>query len=833
MTAQTAATSTVADYRSRADAGWDELTAPGGVRAGREVLADAVDRLGVDGLQAARQELARLAEDEGIRFGGEGGHHWSVDPLPLTLDSAEWRDLETGLQQRARLLDLVLRDIYGEQRLLASGEIPPEIVWGHPGFLHQACGITPPADAWLPLIATDLGRDRDGAWTVLADRTDTPSGVGYAMATRRLTTRVMAGLHRDAHPSRLRTFFAAVRAGIQQLVPRPGHTPRGVLLWSGADDEAAYEQGFLATLLGYALVEAEDLIFREGQVWLSSPEGRTLIDVIIRRVPSELADPLEFRSDSEIGVAGLLEGLRQGTVATLNPLGSGVLENPALLGLLPRLAPQLLGEELRLPSPETWWCGDPAARSHVLANLDSLVIKPIGRSRSVATAGWELDAAGRDSIRERIAHEPWAWCAQQAVQLSTAPVVGDHGLEPRRVVLRTFGALVDHAYTMLPGGLARVAHDDGFRIANGTGAHAKDVWVLDPSDSQESWIPSVDGGAVAVHGLRALAPRVASNLFWLGRYTERADGTARLLRVASDLAQDHGRRPESRGAQVLTAILTAGEKLSGFDLSSGDVTRAEAQLHLAVTHGATTGSVADSVRRLIDAAREVPDIMSADLWHVLSRLGRLIAGSGHRHDLAGVLRDFVSLTLAVSGINNESMTRDVTWAFIDAGTRIERAQRTTALIGHALGADRAVVVENQVAESLLASCESLITHRRRAAAGEGPERASLAAAHLLLAERSNPRSAAYQLERLAEDLDIIGDEPLAASARALAEDLAATDLGALFDGPRSAVADMARTRLEALRGLADEFRRRHLARSAPRRSTVAGGWTDAQRMADA
>lgn len=833
MTAQAAATSTVDEYRSRLHAGWDELASPEGVRGGREVLADAVERLGVPGLQSSRQELSRLAEDEGIRFGGESGHRWSVDPLPLVLDVAEWRELERGLQQRARLLDLILRDIYGEQRLLASGEIPAEVVWGHPGFLHQACGVTPPAGAWLPLIATDLGRNPGGAWTVLADRTDTPSGVGYAMATRRLTTRVMADLHREARPARLRAFFAALRAGIQQLVPRPGHTPRGVLLWSGADDAAAYEQGFLATLLGYALVEAEDLILREGQVWLSSPEGRSLIDVIFRRVPSELSDPLEFRSDSEFGVAGLLEGVRQGTVATLNPLGSGVLENPALLGLLPRLAPQLLGEELLLPSPRTWWCGQAVERSHVLVNLERLVVKPIGRATSEAIAGWELGAAGREALRARIEREPWAWCAQEPIDLSTAPIVGDHGLEPRRVVLRTFGALLDRSYTMMSGGLARVAHDDGFRIANGTGALAKDVWVLDPTDSQDTWSPTLDGGAVAVHGLRSLAPRVASNLFWLGRYTERADGTARLLRVGLDLAQDHGRRPESRGAQALTVILAAGEQLSGFDLSSRDVTTAQQQLRLAVTQAATTGSVADSVRHLIDAAREVPDIMSADLWHVLSRLERLVAGAAHRQDMAGVLRDVLSLTLAVSGINDESMTRDMTWAFVDAGTRIERAQRTTALIGHAFGADRALVVESLVAESLLASCESLITHRRRSAAGEGPSLPALAAAHLLLVERSNPRSALYQLDRLAEDLDLIGDEHLARAARTLADEIVAIDLVDLFAQPRSAIANATRTGLTSLRDLADEFRRRHLTRSAPRRATVTGGWSEAQRTTGA
>ena len=797
-----------------------------GPSVGISAVVDAVERLGADGLAAARTELVRLVEDEGIRYGGEGGRHWSIDPLPLLLQAEEWATLEAGLAQRARLLDLVLGDLYGEQRLLSSGAVPAEAVWGHPGFLHRAAGVPAPGEGWLPLLATDVGRDAaTGTWLVLADRADAPAGVGYAMATRRLTTRVMADLHHDAPPARMRSFFSAMRAGVQQAAPRPDHTPRGVLLWSGAADETAYEQGFLATLLGYALVEAEDLLVRDGQVWLTSPEGRALVDVILRRVPSDLADPLEFRSDSQLGVAGLLEAARLGTVATLNPLGSGVVENPALLGLLPALAPQLLGEDLALGTPETWWCGDPAQRSHVLAHLDSLVIKPINRDRAPSRAGWELDAADRDAVRARIAAEPWAWCGQAPVELSTEPVVGDHGLEPRRVVVRTFGARVDGEHVFLPGGLARAARGPGFRIASADGALAKDVWVLDPAEAQETWARTFDGGGAVVQRVQAPAPRVADNLVWFGRYAERADGTARLLRVAADLAQDHGRRPGSRGAQTLAAMLDAGERLTGLELSSGDVTAALTHLRHAMSRTATTGTVAHSVRRLVDAANQVPDIMSGDVWHVLSRLERLVAGAPRRHDLAGVLGDIVTQTLAVAGINAESLTRDVTWAFVDAGTRLERAQRTVALVQHAFGVSRALVVENQVAESLLAACESAITYRRRAASGEAPDRPAVAAAQLLLADRTNPRSAAYQMDRLAEDLGLVGDDELAARADELAGGLAASDLEELFAGPRDRIVDAAVVWQAALRDLADALHRRHLTRSAPRRATLSDWWS--------
>nr|WP_269451763.1 circularly permuted type 2 ATP-grasp protein [Tessaracoccus coleopterorum] len=221
------------------------------------------------------------------------------------------------------------------------GRHPTRDHLGHTGFLQRACGVR--QDDWLPLVATDLGRDATGRWTVLSDRTATPAGAGYAMANRRLTSRVMGDLHHDARPARLRSYFAAMRAAMQRLAPRAGHTPRGVLLRAGATDPTAYEQGFIATLLGYSLVQAEDLVLRDGQVWINSPDGRELVDVILRRVASELSDPLEFRSDSEVGLAGLLEATRLGNVVCVNPLGSGVLENPALMALLPTIARQLLG----------------------------------------------------------------------------------------------------------------------------------------------------------------------------------------------------------------------------------------------------------------------------------------------------------------------------------------------------------------------------------------------------------------------------------------------------------------------------------------------------------
>lgn len=819
----TAEATALAAYRAGAD-GWDEFAAPTGLRADQGILAAAIGSLGIDGLSAARGELANLVREEGVLY-GESGRNWTIDPLPLILTASEWSRLDAGLTQRARLLGLVLADVYGEQRLLGSGAIPPEIVWGHRGFLHQACGVPVPRDNWLPLVASDLGRDGSGAWTVIGDRTGAPAGAGYAMANRRLTSRVMGDLHQAARPARLRSFFAAMRTALQRLSPREGGTPRGVLLWAGSSDPTAYEQGFIATLLGYGLVEAEDLVLREGRVWINSPDGREPIDVILRRVASELSDPLEFRSDSQTGLAGLLEATRLGNVVCVNPLGAGVLENPAILGLLPSLAPQLLGEELVLPSAQTWWCGDDASRSHVLAHLDSLYIKPVDRSVADIVRGWELTQAGREELAVRIKAQPWAWCAQQPVELSTVPVVADGALRPRRMVLRTFGVQVDRVHEFLPGGLARVQAGESGSIGGSERPLAKDVWVLGSDDAAEGWQATYERGSLTIAHPTTVAPRVADNLVWLGRYAERADSSSRLLRRALDLAFDHGSLPDSRGGQVLRAVLSAGERITAVDLGSSDPATAHRRIRAAVSDDGLTGSVAHSVARLTRAAHQVPDLMSDDIWRILSRLEDSVEAASGRRDLASVLDGLVDSTLALSGINSESLTRDATWAFLDTGVRTERAQRTLSLVEHTLGHERATIVEYQLVDTVAEIAESLITQRRRAASGSAQRQPALAVTYLLVADPTNPRSVAFQIDRLAEDLRLIGDDVLTARISGLAATVRDLDLVGLFDAGRAELARALAGLRAELRAIADEMGRSHLTRSGPRRAVITG-WED-------
>ncbi len=810
-------------YRSRTVGGGrpDEvLDASGAVRSGQETVASALEEMGTAGLRAAAAETRRLVREEGIQYGAAGEDRrprtWSLDPVPVVLGAHEWAALERGLEQRSVLLDLLLTDIYGPRRLLADGTLPADLVVGHPGFVPRADGLPARGERRLGVVAADLGRDADGTWTVIGDRTAAPSGAGYAMANRRITSRVMAGLHRRTPLARLRGFFHAMTESLAELAPEGSETRRVVVLSPGSASETAFEQAFVATLMGFPLVEADDLSVRGGRVWLRAGGRLEPVDVVLRRVDSTYCDPLELRADSQLGVPGLLEAGRRGSVGIANPLGSRVLENPGLLAYLPALSRLLLGEDLVVPSVPTWWCGDPVQRSHVLTHLDELVVKPVGRELGPYRFPGEASAAAAEDLRARIEAEPWAWCAQEHVALSTAPVVTPGGLEPRRLVLRTFAVASGDRYRFLPGGLARVAATPGATsITNTAGALSKDVWVLDTGG--EPGVAVVRSGRaqafVPAPAHRGLAPRVADNLFWLGRYAERAESGARLLRVTADLVEDHQGRPESAGGAAMTAMVRVVERLTGTAL--GPAPEAEA-LRGILVDPSRRGSVAYAVQRLVRCAREVRDVLSADIWPVLERLERgLDEAAAEEGVIHPRLDDVLESTLAVAGVVAESMVRDDSWGFLDAGARIERVHHTLALLGETLVVDLPPVTEGQVAEAVLGAGESGITHRRRAAAGEGPAWPVHSALTLLLLDPGNPRSVAFGLHRLAEGLAIVGDEAGEGQARELLELLRALDVEEACAGDREVLRALLQDLRTGTAALSDGLTDRHFRRKPP------------------
>jgi uncharacterized circularly permuted ATP-grasp superfamily protein/uncharacterized alpha-E superfamily protein len=791
-------------------------------------------------LARSRAETDVLLADHGVTYGIDdatpGAPGWHLDPVPVVIDELEWTSLDSALVERAQVLDEVLVDLYGPRRLLTDALLPPEIVLAHPGFLRAVDGLRLPTARELVLTATDLTRDASGGWVAIADRTQAPSGAGYAMEDRRVVARVRSGVYRQASIQRLGPFFHALKLALQDAAPAGAMSPRVVLLTSGPHSEAAFDESYLAAMLGLPMVEGSDLLVREGRVWMQGLDALEPVDVILRRVEADYCDPLELRADSRLGVPGLVRALRAGSVSVVNPLGSSVLENPALLAHLPRLARAVLGHDLALPTPLTHWCGDSTARAHVLAHLDQLVLKPtVRRSRSTTVLGWTLDRAALDALAARIAAEPGAWVGQE-------PVGEPWATDAAAAVLRTFAVAHDGSYRVMAGGLARVAPSPSQQIVSGAlGAVARDVWVLSSETGTlpDPWLngPGDAGPQRAVSGI---SPRTAENMFWLGRYAERAGDTVRHLRALVDRWNDYHHSPRSVGGRALGALLAAADVATPATWPGATTRSAPLDLRSLLLDRSSPRSVARSVRSLIDASSAVRDQLSGDSWLPLASMERSLAGarseappaadqlaaqaSAETAGMQPVLDRLLESLLALAGIGAESMVRDAGWRLLDAGRRLERAQHLVESLAATLTDVRPAAVDALVIESVLITHESVLTYRRR---NQGP--ASVAGViDLLLVDPTNPRSLAFQLDRLRDDL---ADVPTALRARDLRDRLLhdVTDVlteldpvaaAALVtdDGRRQHLAETLDSMRWRLRALADEIALVHFAQPAASRT---------------
>lgn len=801
-----------------------------------ERLVNELLRLDRRTFRSALADVRRFVQDDGITYGahaeGDSGKPWQVDPLPVVLSANEWATLERGLQQRAHVLGLVFDDLYSTQRLLHDGILPASAILGHPGYVRPAFGI-PRERRPFSLSATDLGRDGDGNWNVLNDRTQAPSGAGYAMATRRIVSRILPRLHRATEMSTLLGYFQTMASAIRATAPMSEAPPRVVLLSPGPLSETAFDQAFTASLLGIPLVEADDLVVRGGKPWLRGSHGLVPVDVVVRRVDETFSDPLDLRGDSKLGIPGLLESTRLGNATVLNPIGAGVLENGAIVASFERLTREFLGEDPILPSPPTWWCGDGVSLQHVLTNLEHLVIKPTSReSGTRVIEGWMLSASEREELRSRIAAQPWGWVGQEPLPLSTSSIVTETGLEQRNFVLRAFSVRLGDEDVVMRGGLGRVSATAGERtVSNERGALAKDVWVLgkDPS-SGYPWLSTSRerSGPPARASLFETTPRGADNLYWFGRYTERTDGTTRLLAVANDLAADHSMHRGTPGALALDAVLFSIEHLNQARAMHDGESVIDYLRHL-VVDASPQGTVAASIERLGRAAQGVRELVSGDTWAVLAALERTVAEVPEDADeLQPHFDALLGPILALQGITAHGMFRDTTWAFIDTGIRMERAQFVLTLLRRVLVPGGSLVTEFHVTEAVLAVGDSTLSHRRRVAAADGPSVQVESTLDLLVVDQGNPRSVEFQLERIAQNLEIIGDVDLSESAEQLAARVSWLDLTRISDD-RGALDEELGAVLDELRELNDRLTERHFRRQAPLHSVQQHRWSMSER----
>jgi uncharacterized circularly permuted ATP-grasp superfamily protein/uncharacterized alpha-E superfamily protein len=731
--------------------GDEMLEADGSLRAHWGMAVSMLDDLGREELMRRWEQARRLIRENGIThnvYGDPKGQDrpWSLDLVPLLLQADEWRRIGDALTQRARLLDLLLADMYGPATCVAEGLLPAELLYANPGFLRPCHGITPPRGQWIHLYGADLIRCSDGQLRVFCDRTQAPSGAGYSLENRIVLSRVLPNVFRQCNVLRLAPFFIALRRTLASLAPANRENPRVVLLTPGPYNETYFEHVYLARYLGYALVQGNDLTVRDGLVYLKTLGGLQRIDVILRRVDDDYCDPLELYTRSFLGVPGLIEAVREGNVAVANALGSGILRAPVFLPFLPGICKHLLGEELIAQSIPTWWCGEPKTCQYVLENLSRLVIKPAYPSTKLDLVfGEELSRAELEELAARVSACPADFIAQEHISSYSTPVLQNEQITSRRYVLRAYLTADNGSYSVMPGGLTRVTGSDSGRVVSlQQGGGTKDTWVLaDRPVTEVSLLTPASQPLEISRDDTALPSRVADDLFWLGRYVQRAESTVRTARCIFGRILEQSNEETSRTIAVLARLLLGTD-------SPPVGPRIEQILAHELFDPNGPGRLRITISDVHGLARVLRDRVSADAWRILQNIERDMSESvPERDQIAGALELLNKLAaglLAFSGVVSESMTRGQAWSFLDLGQRIERGVSTARLV-------RGVLVdvwpeETSLLESVLEIADSSLTYRRRYLT----RMEAAAVIDLLLADETNPRSVAFQVGQIEEHL---------------------------------------------------------------------------------
>ncbi len=699
-----------------------------------------------DSVRRSLELTRRLVVENGVTYNvyadPQGADRpWALDPLPFVLPADEWRAIEAGVAQRTKLLNALLQDLYGPQRLLAEGFVPTELPFGHPNYLWPCQDLRPADGTWLHVYAADLARGPDGRWWLLADRTQAPSGAGYALENREILEQVHPETIPEMGVRRVRGFLGGLREHLLHVHMQGAAgegSPLAVILTPGPYNETYFEHAYLARHLGMPLVEGSDLTVRGDTVFLKTLGGLRRVHSIFRRLDDDFCDPLELRGDSALGVPGLLGALRAGRVVVANALGTGVLESAAWLGFLPAISERLIGEKLLLPEVATWWLGEKPALEYVLANLDRLVIKPAyPNQRFEPMFGRDYVGRAREELIARMRNRPYAYVAQEHLRLSQAPVwksAASTELTARALTIRVYAVNGPNGVQVLPGGLARVANEAAADVVSTQrGGGAKDIWVLAGDSHDETLTPvsaTTQSGKWTLAQRQDYVPsRLVENLFWLGRYTVRCENTARLL--LRTLAVRSDSRVWNHAQEICRALGAVAEK--------GDV--------LDALHDRDQGVHVD-VKHLAWCASQVRNRLSARYWRGVVGLQRQMQEAPATRGSSREVYEKLLLSLAaLTGFSEEDMMQDEGWRVMRLGRRIERMQFVAGILARQLGGDHATRPET--VEWLLDVCDSTSIYRARYIGA--PRLSQLI--NLLLYDLAHPMSLAFHHRSVDRDLD--------------------------------------------------------------------------------
>jgi uncharacterized circularly permuted ATP-grasp superfamily protein/uncharacterized alpha-E superfamily protein len=706
---------------------------------------------------------------------------WPLSHVPLIIEPTEWRALEAGLVQRAELLEAVLADAYGPSLLTRNGHLPATVIAGNPEFLRPLVGVEPPGGAHLRFYAVDVARGADGRWWVLGDRTQAPSGAGYAIENRLALARAVPNIYRSSRAERLAPFFQAFQAELASLGRQDdAHI---CVLTPGPMSETYFEHAYLARYLGFLMVEGEDLSVRDDGVFVRTVSGLQRTEMLLRRIDADFADPLELNAASRLGAPGLLQAVRDGKVIIVNALGAGLVEARAMLAFLPALARSILGVELAIPNVATWWLGQADVREEIIEKLGGLVIAQafeshVDERNETGVLGAKLDDAQREALVHSIHNRGVDYVAQEAVTLSSMPVWRDGRLQPRPFTLRIFLNKVAGRWQVMPGGFVRIADTaDARAISLERGAATADAWLLARGPVGETTLlPAAE--RIEVQRASGLLPsRAADNLFWVGRYVERAEATLRLVRAMTNRAAE----ADETTASLLVALGSLLEAWNAVPDETG-----AAPTGFVVRAVLTNTQLGGALPALTGAARAaasvIRDRFSPDAWRAINDLATIVpmplASGASESAVTERVEAALRIISSLSGLAQENMTRLAGWRFLELGRRIERAILTGRLVrcfaspGAAEGG----------LDVLLELADSQITYRQRYVMVAAPA----PVIDLVVLDPNNPRSMAFQLDRIEAHLSALPGRsvtgrlsPVQQIAAALAARLRTVDVAAV------------------------------------------------------
>ena len=746
----------IAGYRPLPGVFDEMMDGDGRVRAHWQPFLAMLAALGSDEINRRFAAADRYLRDSGVFYrvyddaaGLE--RPWPLSHIPLIIEPDEWRQLEAGLIQRADLLEAVLSDSYGPGTLTRDGRLPAALIAGNPEFLRPLVGVEPRGGAHLRFYAVDIGRGADGRWWVLNDRAQAPSGAGYAIENRLALSRAIPDIYRTARVERVAPFFQALQAELFALNQRDD--ARIGLLTPGPMNETYFEHAYLARYLGLLLVEGEDLVVEDDGVFIRTVAGLRRTEVLLRRVDADFADPLELNAASRLGVAGLLQAVRDGKIVIINSLGAGLVEARAMLAFLPALAPIVLGEQLKIQNVATWWLGRPDMREEMLGKLDSMVIAAAftenfddGRHGS-EILGAKLDEAQRRSLMQAIRDRGVDYVVQEAVTLSSMPVWRDGQLRPRPFTLRLFLAKTGERWQVLPAGFVRIAEDvDARAVSLQRGAATADAWVLAHGPVAETTLLPTPERMPVQRATGLLPSRAADNLFWVGRYVERAEATLRLVRAIINRVAE----ADDAAAPVIASI---GSLLAAWNAIPQETNLAPETFIARVV--LTRADLEGALPRLTGSARAaasvIRDRFSPDAWRAINDLAIMISSPLAIGPTESAIAERVEAALRIlsslSGLAQENMTRLAGWRFLELGRRIERALltcRLTRCFAQPGGPDGELDV-------LLELADSQISYRQRYVMIA----ALTPVLDLVILDPNNPRSVIFQLERIETHLGVL------------------------------------------------------------------------------